>query len=541
MAFLLILLAGCNGESITVGSTEDIGKCICDITSSSCDQYCCCDSDCKASVITSWNGLCVVNAEVFDICSSTSSQSLEAGWRGMKVATDLVNRALCVQYDNSPASSNFYSVISSGSQTRAYNTTATSLSTMITQVDSTAISPGDYLFATGKTPYNYLWSLPTPDMYGLCTYAYPVKWMVSYPPTLCTWDFNPELDCANFDANYFSGSLSIATNSKLSTFISAKVRNVYKRKANAADSLLVASLSSSYSGGICTNALVEAHFYVYTESQTEVESVSVDIILSDISANTLTQSFSLTFITNTTGTVSKSGNPGYQIGKVLNTGYVESETNINYYESGFQVPGINADGSCGTGTPSSSPFLTFGQDLVSTCYIEYTYAELQNICNSSNSDLLNPSMFFNDDSLTLLGKYGNIDFSYLDDWVVVNNGTTFAVSSFDTASGVCKISNTLSYYITYADIGNTLNAQYKIIYAQRGFEGNTYWQFLKKDVTETQKFFFILTVNFIEYTKQIYSYFPPAPNPLPVMPDDILYPFKLSAASVLTIAWAIFY
>ena len=32
-----------------------LGSCICDITSNSCDAYCCCDPDCNKDILTMWN------------------------------------------------------------------------------------------------------------------------------------------------------------------------------------------------------------------------------------------------------------------------------------------------------------------------------------------------------------------------------------------------------------------------------------------------------------------------------------------------------
>ena len=531
MVLILFLLAGvCSSESISVGSTQAIGTCACDLTQNSCDQYCCCDSLCSVNVISKWGSKCVSGTllPLSDTCSSSSSMSLEAGWRGMKVATDLVNRALCVQVDNSPPSSN-YSLISSGTQARSYNTTATSLAVELDEASSTGYTAGAYMYAsvTGHTSYSYVWSLPTPDVYGLCSFAYPVKWMAGYPLTSCVHYFDPSSECGQFDIGYFSGTLNIATTSGQTSTVKASLGKVYKRSSNSNDAIS-SSQSALYSNGVCSNAVVEAHYSVYSNSQTSVTSVSVDIFLEDISTPSLSQAFSVSFITNTTGTISKSGNPGYQFGKKINTGYLVSDTSINYYDTGFQIPGINSDGSCGAATVAGSPYLVFGEDLLVSCYVSYTYAELQSICNSSNTALLQPSLFFADSVVSLLGKYGFINYTYVDDWVVMNNGTSFAVSGFDTSSGTCTISNLLSYYITYAGIGNLLNTQNKIIYAQRDFVGSTFWQFKLDDRTKTQKFFFTLSVSFVRYVQQLYDFFPPAPNPLPVMPDDIMYPFKIT-------------
>lgn len=357
--------------------------------------------------------------------------------------------------------------------------------------------------------------------------------MASLPLTSCVLNFNPSTQCDDLNILYVGKNLNIDKTSDRSTFLSVNVRNVYSRTNNQPDALVSPSISTFSISCTCANAVVEAHYYIYSNSQNSIDSISVDVIVSSFnSCDTIQvpQAYSVNFVTNTSEVVYRSGNPGYQIGKNIITGYYSSANDITYYDAGFQIPGINSDGSCGTTTLSNSPFLLFGKDTVFNCFVSFNYTGLQNFCTSTQTI---PSLLFNNDLLTLLGKYGNINHTYSNDWVVINNGTSSTSFSFNSITGVCSLNNLLAYYITYANIGNVLNPQFKIIYAQRDFVENTYWQFTLSDKTQLQKFYYTLSVNFVHYPLQISKYFPPAPNPLPVMPDDILYPFKVSSADVI--------
>ena len=52
--FLLFAVTALAAESNSVSDTKDDSDCVCDITASSCDSYCCCDKDCDSSFRTDW-------------------------------------------------------------------------------------------------------------------------------------------------------------------------------------------------------------------------------------------------------------------------------------------------------------------------------------------------------------------------------------------------------------------------------------------------------------------------------------------------------
>lgn len=516
-------------------NSQSSTSCSCDITSNSCDPYCCCDSSCISDYINTWDTKCLEGTifPVSDRCSTSSSHTLEAGWRGMKVATDVINRALCIAFDNSPSVYNNFDSITTGTTDRDYNTTSSKMTQSLSVATSGSLTAGSFLYAQMGTDDMNLWTLPTPDPYGKCWYSSPVRFMESLEKNTCSYSLSSTNDCSQLSVSVFTTGLKISTNNDLDD--TASINNVLyiKRDSNGKETVSSSELTSSVSGNTCQNVVVSANYTLITNTaQTSVSKANIQLTVMDldladeVDVPITTQ---VRYLTNTEEIVYKSGNPGYQIGMLLNTAYKVSETNYVYYENGFQIPGVSNTGACQDGTFSKGPFLRFGQDLVVTCYKEMDYSELQDYCTGS----INIDMFFNGDILAYIGKYGNITYSYEDDWVLIEDSSDD--STMDIISEICTLTNTLVYYITYASIGNARNPQYKIIYVERNFEPSTVWVFRMQDKTSKQKFFFTLSINFIEYTKDISNYFPPAPNPLPVMPDDILYPFKISGAEILVV------
>jgi hypothetical protein len=74
----------------------------------------------------------------------------------------------------------------------------------------------------------------------------------------------------------------------------------------------------------------------------------------------------------------------------------------------------------------------------------------------------------------------------------------------------------------------------KIVRAERKFK-KTDWKYFSRDKSFKQKFMFSLVLNFIPYGQDNDFYSPPAPNPIPAMPDDVMYPFKTNFAAFLAL------
>lgn len=527
--FVVCFAAVTWAESVSVSSS--FADCVCDLTQNSCDLYCCCDSDCSA-LKSDWEdkGKCVGEKVLPEgqKCEDETEDTLDAGWRGMKVATDMINRLLCVYIDNSPSEFNNFEDIGTGSKGRDYNTNDVKLLTGF-ENPGTSYKPGDFIYSQNGD-YEYPWTMPSPGPFGLCSNSEPVQFLVSSNPVTCQVLISSSSDCTSMGFDLYVKNLNIPN-------ITPNVTRVFRKSEYKLIELSEKEFTTKFDNWDCTNAVVQANYTVFSTNQKTIDKIEVELVIADLVSsqfNYYEQTHQVRFLTNTSSIFSRSGNPGYQIGKPVLSGKVISETNVSYYENGFKVPGVDSSGQCTTESWYQSPVLTFGEDLIVNCYKELNFSELKNFCTDNPSD---PVLFFNEDLVSHLGKFGKIDPSYEDDWVEIKTSSK-SEASFDESFGTCTLQNTLAYYVVYANIGNARNPQNKIIYASREYKEKTYWIFKNKDKAKKQKFFYTLTVNFVEYEKNTYVYYPPAPNPLPVMPDDIMYPFKISFANGMLMAAA---
>lgn len=531
--FIVLLAGGLASESVSVKSSS-FADCICDVTSGSCDLYCCCDSDC-GNLVDSWTDECLGEQVIkpSNKCFKESSDSLEAGWRGMKIATDSIRKLFCVFIDNSAYDYNNFKDIGSGSSGRSYYTQASSMGSNFNLSSSNSFVPGEFVYVT-ENGISIPWTLPRPDSYGLCDFSQPVQWLVNSGKYSCSLFLNISEQCDLMSIKQFSSGVSIAG-------VSPKISRIFKRVSDIDTLQSSTSLTTSVSDCTCKNAVVQANFTIFSEDQSSISSINVELTVEDLTSceySYHSQSNLVNFLTNTSKVFYRSGNPGYQLGKNVIGGFINSENELSYYENGFQIPGIDNNGACSANTWYLSPFLTFGEDLIVNCYLEMNFEELKTFCSSENYEI--PNMFVNESLLTILGKFGNLNASYQDDWIYINNATG-SKPTFDEASGVCTVQTLLAYYIVYARIGNVRNPQNKIIYANREYSDQTFWQYRNWDKTQKQRFFYSLTFNFIEYEKNEFNYYPPPPNPLPIMPDDILYPFRISEAGKLGATFILFF
>lgn len=157
------------------------------------------------------------------------------------------------------------------------------------------------------------------------------------------------------------------------------------------------------------------------------------------------------------------------------------------------------------------------------------YSELASYCNQVSSSRV--LIFDGHQQVTHVGKFGNIDPTVEDDWVAIDTNEA-ATASWNNEK--CDIAAVLTYNIITLEVGATTNPQTKIVRAERKYE-KIDWKFLSRDQNKKQKFFYHLVVNFIPYGQDDDFWSPPAPNPIPTMPDDVMYPFKVDFASLLVL------
>lgn len=105
-----------NQESLKYSANTNFKVCSCDMSTDSCDPFCCCDSSCSEAVINEWtaNNRCAnINYEkspgkIFSPCMNRQDQYNFNKQNGLHKYVDPLSRLLCVTLDNSPEMGNYY-------------------------------------------------------------------------------------------------------------------------------------------------------------------------------------------------------------------------------------------------------------------------------------------------------------------------------------------------------------------------------------------------------------------------------------------------
>ena len=306
---------------------------------------------------------------------------------------------------------------------------------------------------------------------------------------------------------------------------SASVESVVFRDESGVESSASNSASTTYQNDVCTNAVIEAHYIIYTNSdQTDVSSITVNYVVTTISSTDLvsvTQKFSVKFYTSSSATET-SGNPGYVIGKPLLVLIDDSSSPISF-------TGKTSDGECSDLT-TDGPVLSFGTNTVFSCSYSMTFDELTSYC-SSTLDTSSEQIFSGLSDLSQIGKWGNSDSSNLDDWVTVS--TTSSGSSTNMDENTCFLDNTLVFDIYYAFIGKLDNPQHKVVYAEKYYQSGQ-WTYAGPNPSKSQNFLLNAVVNYIPYETD-YDPFDIKPRADSVLPQNVLYPFRSSFGALVTI------
>jgi hypothetical protein len=116
---LIILTLACTEFISAYDVNTDVANCSCDVTFQTCDYYCCCDQDCGATLLRSWNKqpykyckntYLPSQGYMANCLSFTNHHSLYQSW-GLKFAPTFISQLFCVYYDNSPNAAYYYNEV----------------------------------------------------------------------------------------------------------------------------------------------------------------------------------------------------------------------------------------------------------------------------------------------------------------------------------------------------------------------------------------------------------------------------------------------
>ncbi|XP_078606446.1 uncharacterized protein LOC144879091 isoform X2 [Branchiostoma floridae x Branchiostoma japonicum] len=253
----------------------------------------------------------------------------------------------------------------------------------------------------------------------------------------------------------------------------------------------------------CSSVVLDVR-YVISWRGTELTSVAAFVVLGDVAMETvapddgtnsstvLAQKFGVEFsydsLNGTTADVTeiidRSGNPGYDVGKVLLTGTLSltNDSVENMGSSGLQVWSPEADGLC---TSASRAAVTFGEDTISGCTVRLAWDNFQD-CATLRSEVRAQQ-----ESLVtaeFVSRGGNPNSTLITDWVpVINNETADPTVAptvpglepdvIDQLQGLCQdIPAAVNLEILYADVGKENEFLIQEVVGARVSFSRTLWQ-----------------------------------------------------------------
>lgn len=210
----------------------------------------------------------------------------------------------------------------------------------------------------------------------------------------------------------------------------------------------------------------------------------------------------------------RSGNPGYYKTKPLLAGY----TVTNGQKSAIfqQVQGLTAP--IGYGCQSWESVL-FDVDSVYSCSLALNISALQTLCTQNSISQISST-------ITQIGRYGNADYTNINDWVSILTDTS-PIATWNSLKNTCNnIAGGVEYQIVIAKSGAVINEQWKVQGVKKVYYPLT-WTF-RGDMSSTNNFWVETRVRFVRVSGQptIQKNYP-APNFLPFLPQDVFYPFSL--------------
>lgn len=538
--FLSLWLAALSSalESNDISEHMDTIECICDLTQYSCDPYCCCDDDCKASVIQSWKDLGFCEAEKFTAYNLVFCQKKGNFFKenSEKDTLDPLFKLLCVQYNNAPDwgrynklidNDNTYSLDAIQSLKDNVNKYADTLSYKYSSSSSSALYPGASL--RGKISswglFDGTWVLSTPGANGECQFITPVKWLYSVDTGTCTVIGDLSTVCTTKMSTKLFTNLKVfnaTVSGGSSEGVSISVVKRIKRTSEGETSVSTVD-STSYSGGVCKNAVVQADYRVFTtSSQVDIDRIELDLYVQDLSSSSYpTQSSSVKFFTSENAKV-LSGHPGYIIGRPLLTASVTTGSTV--LNSNFTVYGTNSKGECDDSFNPFSSTINYGQDTIISCSLSLTSSELKSFCES---DSINDLLIFKNQKITHVANYGNITEWVSDDFVQINS-TSAPTSTYSDNS--CTIPSLLVYDLIYTQVGPFANPQDKIIKVNKYYKTTTWKSRSSKLSPET--YLVGVTFNYINYDSDFDPYKKDKYESSQVVPDDVVYSVRSSSPHV---------
>ncbi len=222
----------------TIGFLDPASStCLCDLTPSSCDAYCCCDSDCPSELLSAWKSNSELyctdyrrpNPSTLQPCSTDKVDYLRSAY--WKPFSDALIKATCIYYDNTPRRfGNFYTEslgMASDKQTRLIDSGSlfpNLNSPFLKQQNggTTFYQLGDPIIVSPSTGVTTTLPFPSQESGGMCLFDRPALYTATNQSVGCNVTLSPST-CSGVLSLARISALSVATGPDLATTVGLTV------------------------------------------------------------------------------------------------------------------------------------------------------------------------------------------------------------------------------------------------------------------------------------------------------------------------------
>ncbi|KAL1518606.1 hypothetical protein AB1Y20_002894 [Prymnesium parvum] len=545
--------------------------CTCDLTTNACDDGCCCDPDCSATqtlqvFACASNASVVVEQRVRQCSDQLADVNLPDSVITTGYTTLELDGLLCIVADNSVSEGSY---LRDPVETSALTTeeiaeeiltnSPTTFDTWLDEADAVQPQASFYTLdqpvqgdactsSTSDAGCEQLVDLLVPARAddGSCNAEQRVPFLRDIAPFTCTLA-SPLAPTSLADECTYSlnpGFLrTIATAAAPRSSASQRNTTVFVANANGVYAQVQQLSDSSYSNGICLNAMVEYQLrFIVLDGV--IQSVSAYIRLANVTAGdetALTLTYGVAFeYANQGVSRATSGRPGYERGLPL---LVADGTlaSLRLRRDGLFMLPSGTKGECAPSGAHGTQVL-FDEWFAKSCAYSYTLSELEASCSSSLG-AADPILTALNLSLTssvaaYVGAYGDSHPGSPDDWVPLT--VSLPASAFDrtwdAASQSCRnVLSGIHLKILSADVGNVLLPVRKVIGAQ--LEITTQTVITRRCAIGRRcntVFSISASTSFTTLPREgrAYEFVPQTPQLIPSLPADFFYPFFLGDDSI---------
>eukprot|EP00735_Rhodelphis_limneticus_P014153 TRINITY_DN8153_c0_g1::TRINITY_DN8153_c0_g1_i1::g.7116::m.7116 TRINITY_DN8153_c0_g1::TRINITY_DN8153_c0_g1_i1::g.7116 ORF type:complete len:644 (+),score=141.02,sp/Q8BZ64/TECT1_MOUSE/24.50/3e-23,DUF1619/PF07773.6/1.9e-28,DUF1619/PF07773.6/1e+03 TRINITY_DN8153_c0_g1_i1:110-2041(+) len=432
--------ASSSTPDLDIPEDEELGDCVCDLTSVTCDIGCCCDSDCIEADKATWTCCCsdddhsegasspdCENPYISSICKDDGPQPdvlvecsddlTNTNMHDDNFAEAVQDHMLCVVRTNKcnpPDCGDFYNnpgnevtrkeFDSRMSQGYHYTEATSDQYSYVSVEDYDVGTPLQVAYDTGALPYvaarGASLVIPAPNHIKFCDDNNWSGFLVDSAVQTCVRRVENMLtSCAD---PYSDISLQLYTyrvrvakepsNPPAYTSAASWVSVDISSYTSPSGTLTNTTMTWDFFGDTltCTNYVTEVH-YTVVQDGTTITSISAEVVLATVTMTEVStsswldveQKFSVRYIgsDDSADARPRSGNPGYLHATPVLAGYVDSLDDkyaVSQFTEGLQL--LGAGGEAGACSATSFANVMFNTDMVSDCSIALSRTTLQTYC-----------------------------------------------------------------------------------------------------------------------------------------------------------------